>query len=204
EEPVTFTAEPEGSPTSYKWIFGDGQTAGPTGNPTASHTFAAAGVYNVQLEIRKEDAGCVAGVCKATIGKLVTVAAKPRDGTCVDSQTTLCVLNGRFELSIIWRTDDPDAPGSSLNGRARVVDGQTEEAGLFWFFGPDNWEMMAKVLNGCAVNDYFWVFAASTTDVGFTLIVTDTKTGLVKTYVNPDGVAANAITDTEAFSVCAP
>ena len=97
-----------------------------------------------------------------------------------------------------------DGEGNPLSGSGKVVEGQTDETGLFWFFEPNNWEVMIKVLDGCAVNGYFWVFGASTTDVAFTIVVTDTKTGLVKTFVNPAGTAADAITDTEALQVCEP
>ena len=62
--------------------------------------------------------------------------------------------------------------------------------------------MLVKVLNGCALNNRYWVFAAATTDVGYTLRVTDTETGRIKTYTNQVGQAAPAITDTDAFATC--
>lgn len=37
--------------TSYTWNFGDGDTAQPTSGPIVTHTFAAAGSYNVQLTV---------------------------------------------------------------------------------------------------------------------------------------------------------
>ena len=76
------------------------------------------------------------------------------------------------------------------------------DSGLFWFFQPDNWEMTVKVLDGCGLNSHFWVFASATTDVEYTLRVTDTETGLTKEYTTPLGTAAPAITDTEAFATC--
>ena len=48
----------------------------------------------------------------------------------------------------------------------------------------------------------FWVFYAATTDVGFTVTVTDLLTGTSKTYANPLGQAADAVTDTSAFATC--
>jgi len=38
--------------------------------------------------------------------------------------------------------------------------------------------------------------------VQFILTVTDTQTGKVKTYFNPQGVSADAVTDTGAFPTC--
>ena len=61
---------------------------------------------------------------------------------------------------------------------------------------------MVKILDGCGFNDHFWVFAAATTNVEYTLSVTDTQTGITKQYFNPLGTAAAAITDTGAFATC--
>ncbi len=72
--------------------------------------------------------------------------------------------------------------------------------GLFWFFSPDNPEILVKVLNACSFNQKFWVFYAASTDVGVTLTVRDSKTGETKTYTNPDGAAPTPIQDTAAFS----
>jgi len=52
------------------------------------------------------------------------------------------------------------------------------------------------------VNDRFWVFAAATTDVEYGLRVTDTLSGSVKSYFNPSGNRAAALTDTQAFATC--
>ncbi|MDA8021020.1 MAG: hypothetical protein MPN21_26580 [Thermoanaerobaculia bacterium] len=75
----------------------------------------------------------------------------------------------------------------------------SETSGLFYFFGRDNWEVLFKVLDACTFNDRFWFFAAATTNVDYTLKVTDTMTGAEITYNNPLGVASPAITDTSAF-----
>jgi len=63
--------------------------------------------------------------------------------------------------------------------------------------------MLVKVLDACATafNSY-WVFAAATTNVEFTLTVTDTQAGKVKTYFNPLGTPAPPIQDTAAFATC--
>ncbi len=69
--------------------------------------------------------------------------------------------------------------------------------------GIQRFEMPAvKVLDGCAINQRHWVFAAATTDVAYTLRVRDTASGGRKTYTNRQGVAAPATTDTSAFATC--
>jgi hypothetical protein len=55
------------------------------------------------------------------------------------------------------------------------------------------------VLNACAINDHYWIFYAATTDVGFTVTVTDTATSTTKTYSNTLGTAAQPVQDTSAI-----
>ncbi len=59
-----------------------------------------------------------------------------------------------------------------------------------------------KILNGCPVNEHWWVFYAATTNVRFDLTVTDTVAGITEVYSNPDVHPATTITDTHAFATC--
>ncbi len=116
-------------------------------------------------------------------------------GGCTANATDLCLSDGRFRVEVEWE----DFAGNRGSGQA--VPG-SDGSGLFWFFGSDNWEMLVKVLNGCRLNDRFWVFSAATTNVEYTLRVTDTQTGVTKSYFNRLGRSAPAITDTSAFATC--
>lgn len=116
--------------------------------------------------------------------------------TCIESPTTLCLGDdGRFRVTVSWQ---------DFSGQTGVGTKVTESAdsALFWFFDPANWEMLVKVIDGCAFNGHFWVFAAATTNVEYTLRVTDTVTNLSAVYDNPLGESAAAITDTEALLAC--
>ncbi len=123
-----------------------------------------------------------------------TTLAGPSD--CVPDDQALCLNGGRFRVEIRWRNF------ADQEGPARVVEVDSDESGLFYFFTPDNWEMLLKVLDGCAYNGHYWVFAAATTNVEYTLRVTDTQTGELQEYFNPLGTASPAITDTKAFATC--
>jgi hypothetical protein len=72
------------------------------------------------------------------------------------------------------------------------------DTGAFWFFSPDNLELVAKVLDGQPVNGRWWVFYGSLTDVEFHLTVRDLPRKLERTYHNPPGVFASR-GDTTAF-----
>jgi len=123
--------------------------------------------------------------------------ADPRLGAqCEDNADALCLLGGRFEVSVTWT----DFGGQS--GSAKAVPFATADSGLLYFFSENNWEMLVKVLDGCALNERVWVFAAATTNVAYKLEVKDRVSGLSKIYENPLGQASAAITDTSAFSAC--
>ena len=115
---------------------------------------------------------------------------------CDPDDRTLCLNGNRFRVEVDWK----DFAGGTGDGR--VVPFGSDDSGLLWFFAADNWEMLIKVLDGCAINQNFWVFAAATTNVEYTLTVIDTQTGEERLYSNPLGQAASAITDTAAFATC--
>ena len=106
-------------------------------------------------------------------------AAADRSGRRANA-TALCLNNGRFRLTAEWRTRD------GANGQGRGV-ALTSDSGYFWFFEASNVEMVVKVLNGCGLNSRKWTFAGGLTDVNVILTVTDTQTGVIKTYTNPQG-----------------
>ena len=78
-------------------------------------------------------------------------------GACQPDSETLCLHGGRFLVRADWRT------GDGRVGAAKVVPHATTDAGLFRFFSAANWEVLIKVLDGCAVNGHYWVYGASTT-----------------------------------------
>lgn len=60
-------------------------------------------------------------------------------------------------------------------------------------------EVLVKVLNGCSENGYNWVFAAASTNLEYTLRVTDTVTDVTREYSSELGNPADTINDTLAF-----
>ena len=106
--------------------------------------------------------------------------------------TTLCLAGNRFHVSLNWTS-----PSSSGRGLSVPL---TPASGYFWLFDPADVEVVVKIVDGCSFNARKWVFAAGLTNVNVVLTVTDTQTGLSKTYVNPQGTAFLPIQDTDAFS----
>jgi hypothetical protein len=116
-------------------------------------------------------------------------------GPCVADARTLC-LGGRFRVRAAWTARDGRA------GEASAMPVGANDSGLFWFFSPDNLELLVKVLDGCADNGHYWVFTGPATNSQYVLTVTDARTGRVRVYFNPLNVSPRAVTDTEAFDGC--
>ena len=115
---------------------------------------------------------------------------------CVNTDTTICLNGGRFEVSATWENFDGETDS------AFVADFSTADSALLWFFRDDNLEVLLKVLDGCGSTDHYWVFSAATTNLGYRLRVVDSFTGRVRVYDNPVGNDATATTDTRAFATC--
>ena len=121
--------------------------------------------------------------------------ASARSGSCRADEEALCLQDSRFHVTVNWWTADGE------RGVGRAVQEGTDDSGLFQFFGPDNWEILIKVLDGCRINGRMWVLAASTTDLGYHINVVDTIAHESRSYRNEPGRPAPAIVDTKAFSV---
>ena len=178
---------------------------------TITHTWSGPGVLFFDAGNGAFDSSGSCGGAYETIGTSPPIDVQVRgtmgieidqdDSTnaCVRSDTVMCISNntgdGRFQLTI----DFNHAGGASGNGQASLGTPGLTHGGSFWFFGQDNPEVLVKVLNGCGVNNKFWVFITAGTNVGFNLHLLDTVTSAVRTYSNVDGVAAVPVQDTSAL-----
>lgn len=98
---------------------------------------------------------------------------------CQANSTTLCFQNDRFSARL------------SINGHSGLTIPFTNTGGFFRLADPENVEVAVKVLDGRASNGRFWVFHGSLTTQPYTVTVTDTHTGRVRSYSN-DGLCGGA------------
>lgn len=129
---------------------------------------------------------------------LFLVHGGPAAGSfCEEDGLTLCLQDERFRLSAAFSADGVLYRGA---GAHRM----TADTGYFWFFEPDNVELVTKVLGGCSVNDHFWVFTAGLTHVEVHLRVTDTERvpEQVRDYGNPLRTGFAPVLDAAAFATC--
>ena len=109
------------------------------------------------------------------------------------------LLGGRFEVSVTGFNF------SSVPFVGRTVPLASNDSAVFWFFQPANFELLIKLVDGCFVNNRYWVYYAATSNVEFTVRVADTffDPPIVKTYRNPLGTQQQtSVADTNAFANC--
>ena len=156
---------------------------------TVETNYGATGVqsnayYNHFSLLKTLEAGfglpCLNHACDADVTTMSDLFA-PASGTQLPP-----VSPARFVASVTW----PEGTGNLT-----YISSETKG---FWFFTPENVEVIMKVLDGRAVNGKFWVYYASLTHIPFTLTVTDTVTGTTKTYTNPQGQMSTGV-DNSAF-----
>ena len=187
---IGFADTSSGTVASRSWDFETAGTA-PRGK-TVKHRWEAPGFYRATLTVGG------AGV-ESTWSRMFQVEAADPAGSCVSGGEAACLQDSRYEVAVEWQHPD----GSLHPGR--LVHAGTNDSALFSFFDGDNWEVLVKVLNGCAINAHHWVYAASATDLGYVIRVTDTAAGESKEFRNEAGRTASAVVDPEAFSsLCEP
>ncbi len=177
--PITFTAA-ETHATSWDWSFGDGTT---DSGATVTHTFTAVGSPNVTLTVTGDGTN--------TVGTTTGAASF----SVFDPGVLSLGPSGRYQVKAAWASS---SQGTSGTGTAVVL---TPDSGYFWFFNPDNLELVVKVLDACNVNGFHWVFAGGLTNLEVQLTVLDTQTNVTKTYDNSEGTAFRPIQDVQ-YEAC--
>ncbi|MEM6457328.1 MAG: hypothetical protein AAF772_19730, partial [Acidobacteriota bacterium] len=107
----------------------------------------------------------------AIVGTLAeSTDAAPNQGAVASSPSQEVFLqDNRFRVDVTWADFDGN------RGTGKLVT-QSHDSAVFYFFAPDNWELMIKVLDACdSPFNSFWVFTAATTNVEYTITVTDTE-----------------------------
>ena len=122
-------------------------------------------------------------------------------GACAPSSTTLCLLGGRFSTTLRW--DDGSGPKAAWVAEPKASS-EASASGLFFFYAedPSNWEVLVKMIDGCATNGSFWTLVSASTGFGWELTVTDESTGESRTWDHPLDGRASGISDFGAFSGC--
>jgi peptidyl-Asp metalloendopeptidase len=97
---------------------------------------------------------------------------------CRPGPNTLCLQRGRFQVTVDWQN-----PGNGQGGQAGAVP-LSQLTGAFYFESANSLELMVKILDQGERIDFFY---GTLSDLPYTIHVTDTRTGTVKTYRNEAG-----------------
>ncbi len=175
-----------------------------TNLPASARTYTATGLQNDKTHLLGVRALTANGASETDFLATRPRAGRPlpplpgptlsHQGPCRPDLERVCLQDSRFEVRAQWWQ-----PGGASGAGLAVPEG-TDDSGLFRFFDSRNWEVLIKVLDGCASNGHVWVLGASTTDLGYRISVVDTVTGERREYVNEPGRRAPAIVDNRAFS----
>jgi photosystem II stability/assembly factor-like uncharacterized protein len=188
--PRILALDPISTSTAY---LGTDAGAFRTDDGGATWSDLSAGLTNTNLAALALAPGNPTVVYAGTRGNSVfQLTVQRAETSCSPGATTFCLGGGRFRVETSFR-----ASQVSLTSSAHTLSVSSETGG-FWFFDPDNLELVVKVLDGRSVNGKFWVFYGALTNVEYTITVTDTETGATRTYFNPQGQIAS-VADTSAF-----
>lgn len=108
---------------------------------------------------------------------------------CRAGATTLCLLKGRYSVEVDWRN-----PGNGTSGKGGAA-ALSNVTGTFTFGDRSNVELMVKMIDFGSHVALFW---GALSDLDYTLKVTDTATGVVKSYHSTPGRLCGGL-DNNAF-----
>ena len=149
----------------------------------------------VSYTFRVRAAGAAGFSAYSNPAALTTPASSPAE-TCGENAPALCLLGSRFRIEVAWRQ------GNGATGRGTLVR-SSDKTATVWFFDAGNTELILKILDGRPLNQRFWVFFSSLTDLEFWVQVTDTQNGGVRIYHNRAG-DVRGMADTSAFADTLP
>ncbi len=120
-------------------------------------------------------------------------------GACAPASDTLCLLGGRFSATLRWDDGTGTKPAFVAEPKASS---DASASGIFFFYpeDPSNWEVLVKMIDGCANDDHFWTLVSASTGFGWVLVVTDETTGVRRTWQHPLDGRASGISDFQAFA----
>ncbi|HEX6085334.1 MAG TPA: fibronectin type III domain-containing protein [Thermoanaerobaculia bacterium] len=130
-----------------------------------------------------------------------TGAAHSIPGPCTPSATVVCLLNNRFQVTVDYVnpfSTPPNQPGTFL--AARLLEGvQNPDTALFGFSSAQAVEVVVRLQDARPFAPRFDVYFGGMTDVGYTVRVTDSTTGMTRLYSNQAGRVGGGV-DRASFS----
>jgi len=116
-------------------------------------------------------------------------------GQCFPTANVVCLLNSRFKVFIDYVnpfSNPPNQPGSFL--AARLLQGvQNPDTALFGFDSAQAVEVVVRIQDTRPFAPRFDVYYGGMTDVGYSVTVSDTQTGVTRQYFNTVGTVGGGV-----------
>jgi hypothetical protein len=122
-------------------------------------------------------------------------------GTCTPSPTEVCLLDNRFKVKVDYVnpfSNPPNQPGMFLAARL-LVGVQNPDTALFGFSSAQAVEVVVRVQDTRPFAPRFDVYYGGMTDVGYTVTVIESATGVGRQYTNRAGQVGGGV-DRASFS----
>ena len=180
EYTVTVTDSQTGVTRTYR------NPPGTVGGGVDRATFPATGAVSTDYSMTSDDFSN--GV------ELKAADLRPNAGPCVANGTTVCLLNERFLVTIAYLNQFavPPVPGTFAAGRL-LQGSQNPDVGLFGFSSPTAVEVIVRIQDARPFAPRFDIYYGGMTDVGYTVTVTDTQTGVTRQYTNAPGTVGGGL-----------
>lgn len=203
----TATEDADYTPVTTTVNFADGDTSAKQVTVPILQDAEDEGAETINLRLSNATGGAalVAPADQGAVNQEPQVAILDDEGLDACSEAdglTLCLgEGGRFKVQVSFRNFVNRAEGTTVTDRGDNLP-LNRDSGLFTFFDPNNAELLVKVIEGCVITQHWWVFLAGTTNVEYTLTVTDTERQEVFFTTNPLDRTAVTVLDTQALDTC--
>jgi hypothetical protein len=121
--------------------------------------------------------------------------------TCTPSSTVVCLLSNRFRVSIDYVNSfaNPPQPGN-FTGAKLVAGTQNPDVATFGISSPQAIEVVVRIQDARPFGiNRFDIYYGGLTDLAYNVRVTDTQTGVSRTYTNAAGTVGGGV-DRTTFS----
>jgi hypothetical protein len=116
-------------------------------------------------------------------------------GACVSSDTTVCLLDGRFRVVVDYLNQFANPPQPGKLRTAKLLPGtQNPDTATFGFSSAQAIEVVVRVQDTRPFGlNRFDIYYGGMTDVEYTVTVQDMQTGTTRLYRNPPGMTGGGV-----------
>lgn len=160
---------------------------------TARHTFAQAGTYLIEAGALWTGSTVYPWTGPYTLN-VSSSRSNNGGGSCTSTTTTVCLLSGRFRVSIDYLNQFANPPQPGTFTAARLDPAATSpDTATFGFGNAQAVEVVVRIVDARPFAPRYDIYYGGLTDVEYTVNVTDVVTGKTMKYRNPPGTVGGGV-----------